>query len=99
MSTDSTTTCTLSDKDLLEPISATGLMQTNQAFLPLQTVNTPSLLGLGRTAPYLHNGALTTIRGRLDQARFAHGAKTDHGDTSKLSDDEMGNLEIYLKSL
>jgi YVTN family beta-propeller protein len=90
---------TLSNKDLLEPIGSDGLMQPNQAFLPLQTVNTPSLLGLGRTAPYLHDGKLPTIGSRIAQARYAKGEKTDHGDTSKLSDEEIGNLEIYLKSL
>jgi mono/diheme cytochrome c family protein len=65
----------------------------------LTQLNTPSLLGLARGGPYLHDGSVLTVRGRLDQARSPHLDGLDHGDTSKLSDQELADLETYLLSL
>lgn len=90
---------TLSSKDRLE-LLVDGLEDhTGQAFPQLQAVNTPSLLGLARTAPYLHDGSVRTLRGRIDQARRPKLDGTDHGDTSMLSDAELDDLEQYLSSL
>ncbi len=55
--------------------------------------NVPSLLGLGRTAPYLHDGSALTL-----DARVA-GSSDDHGEVSSLSADERDDLVAYLRSL
>ncbi len=57
--------------------------------------NTPSLLGISRTAPYLHDGSVLTLKERL-----LKGKETDkHGLTSKLSDEEVNDLVAYLGTL
>ena len=56
--------------------------------------NVPSLLGLGRTAPYLHDGSQLTLEERVfSNTNDAHGA------TSRLSQAERTDLVAYLKSL
>ncbi len=55
--------------------------------------NVPSLLGVGRTAPYLHDGSQLTLSARV------LGNDNRHGDTSLLSTDEKNDLLSYLKSL
>ncbi|HVG56988.1 MAG TPA: hypothetical protein VNA24_00430 [Hyalangium sp.] len=58
-------------------------------------LNTPSLLGLARSAPYLHDGSAQTIKERLLQTR-----RTDqHGKTSILSDPELDDLVEFLRVL
>lgn len=58
-------------------------------------LNTPSLLGLARSAPYLHDGSAASLKERLMQSR-----KSDrHGQTSSLSDAELDDLNEYLLSL
>jgi cytochrome c peroxidase len=54
--------------------------------------NVPSLLGVGRTAPYLHGGQASTLRDVLDLA-------DRHGAASSLSADEREDLVAYLESL
>ncbi len=56
--------------------------------------NVPSLLGLGRTAPYLHDGSQVSLEERI----FAN-AGDRHGVTSTLSQQEKVDLVAYLKSL
>ncbi len=56
--------------------------------------NVPSLLGLGRTAPYLHDGSQLTLEERV----FSN-VGDKHGVTSVLSTDERSDLITYLKSL
>jgi cytochrome c peroxidase len=56
-------------------------------------LNTPSLLGLARTAPYLHDGSAATLEDRLRRSGDAHGK------TSQLSDQQVSDLVAYLKSL
>ncbi|MFZ5471234.1 MAG: c-type cytochrome [Myxococcota bacterium] len=63
--------------------------------LPNGGLNTPSLLNLARTAPYLHDGSATSLRHRLQLSK----ATDQHGLTSPLSDAEMDDLVEYLKSL
>ncbi len=60
----------------------------------LAAVNTPSLLGLRATAPYLHDGSAPTLSALLDTARG--GAM---GDASALSSSEIADLEAFLGSL
>jgi sugar lactone lactonase YvrE len=56
--------------------------------------NVPSLIGVGRTAPYMHDGS----GGSLEQ-RVNYNPDDAHGKTSKLSEEEKAELVRYLKSL
>jgi hypothetical protein len=56
----------------------------------------PMLLGLSTRAPYMHDGCAHTIMDRLTDPQCA-GSK--HGDTSKLSQGDLVDLEAYLQSL
>jgi cytochrome c peroxidase len=58
-------------------------------------LNTPSLLGLARSAPYLHDGSAATLMDRLLATRF----NDQHGKTSQLSDEELGDLVEFLRTL
>lgn len=58
-------------------------------------LNTPSLLGLGRTAPFLHDGSAMTLRARLMQNK----ANNSHGATADLNEAQVSDLVAYLKTL
>jgi YVTN family beta-propeller protein len=58
-------------------------------------LNTPSLLGLGRTGPYLHDGSAATLEARLQRDR----EKDLHGKTSRLTDAELADLAAWLQTL
>ncbi|WP_224242038.1 c-type cytochrome [Hyalangium gracile] len=58
-------------------------------------LNTPSLLGLARSAPYLHDGSADTLKERLLKTRF----NDQHGKTSHLSDQELDDLVEFLRVL
>ena len=73
----------------------TGFVKDNLSLLPHGGLNTPSLLGLARSAPYLHDGSALTLK-----ARIMTGKSSDlHGKTSRLSDTEVDELISYLKGL
>src|SRR5262249_24061805 len=57
--------------------------------------DTPSLRGVARTAPYLHDGRA----GTLEEIFSKHNPKQLHGAAHALSPDEMKDLVAYLKSL
>jgi cytochrome c peroxidase len=57
--------------------------------------DTPSLVELWRTAPYLHDGSAATLRDVLTGAN----QKDQHGVTSRLSPDQTNDLAEYLRSL
>ncbi|MBW3538651.1 MAG: c-type cytochrome [Planctomycetes bacterium] len=57
--------------------------------------DTPTLLGVYRTAPYLHHGRAVTLRDVLTTCN----AGDRHGKTSHLSDAELDDLVEFLKSL
>ena len=58
-------------------------------------LDTPTLVEIWRTAPYLHDGSATTIRDVLTTAN-----KNDqHGKTSHLTADQLNDLIEYLLSL
>ena len=86
---------TLTSDDKLE-ILAGGIEDPNAEFPQLQAVNTPSLLGLARTAPYLHTGKDATLVARVTDSSAIAG---QHGNTSILSQQEQDDLVQYLKSL
>jgi cytochrome c553 len=60
----------------------------------LDDVNTPALVGIDATPPYLHDGSAATLRDVLERARNG-----EMGSTAGLSDQDMRALEAYLKSL
>ena len=57
--------------------------------------DTPSLLGVYRTAPYLHHGKAATLRDVLRK----YNRDDRHGKTSDLTDDQLVDLEEFLKAL
>ena len=57
--------------------------------------DTPSLLELYRTAPYLHDGRAATLKDVLTKCN----PKDQHGLTSKLTEREIEGLIAFLKSL
>jgi YVTN family beta-propeller protein len=58
-------------------------------------LNTPSLLGLARTAPYLHDGSAMTLKERILQTRYTD----QHGKTSQLTNGEIDDLVEFLRTL
>jgi YVTN family beta-propeller protein len=63
--------------------------------LPQRGLNTPSLLALARTAPYLHDGSAADLKARILQGK----ERNQHGATAQLSDGEVDALVAYLKTL
>ncbi|RKG57822.1 hypothetical protein D7V80_39190 [Corallococcus sp. CA054B] len=71
-----------------------GVLQDAKAVIKAG-LNTPSLLGVGRTAPYLHDGSAPTLK-----ARLLNGRETNlHGTTAGLSDEDVDDLVAYLETL
>ena len=62
--------------------------------MPLK-YDTPTLLGIYRSAPYLHDGSAKTLRDVLT----ARNAGDKHGKTSHLSDKQIDDLVEFLKAL
>lgn len=58
-------------------------------------LNTPSLLAVARTGPFLHDGSAPTLESRIRAGQSAN----LHGNTSALTDGEVSDLVAYLKSL
>jgi cytochrome c peroxidase len=59
------------------------------------TFDTPTLVELWRTAPYLHDGSATTMR----EVLTTRNPGDQHGKTSALSAQELDDLCAYLLSL
>ena len=59
-----------------------------------QPFDTPSLVEVWRTAPYLHDGRAATIREVLREYNPAD----RHGVTSNLSDGQIDDLALYVLS-
>ena len=57
--------------------------------------DTPTLLGIYRTAPYLHHGMATT----LEDVLTTQNPNDLHGKTSQLAADQVDDLVAFLKSL
>ncbi|MFG0296100.1 MAG: hypothetical protein ACF8PG_09365 [Maioricimonas sp. JB045] len=57
--------------------------------------DTPTLLGVYRSAPYLHDGSAATLRDVLTTAN----PEDRHGSTSHLSEQEIDDLVEFLKAL
>jgi DNA-binding beta-propeller fold protein YncE len=61
----------------------------------LTGLDTPTLHGLFRSAPYLHDGSAGTLRDVL----VTRNVGDRHGRTSQLSESELSDLELYLLCL
>ena len=61
--------------------------------LPPVPLNTPSLVGLYHSAPYLHDGTAANLFEVLDMTA------TTMGHTAHLSEEEKGDLVAYLLTL
>jgi YVTN family beta-propeller protein len=70
------------------------LTATDQGNVVSQGINVPSLRGLARTAPYLHDGSVATLEQRIRQ-----NPNDKHGVTSNLTDAQVSDLVEFLKSL
>lgn len=57
--------------------------------------DTPTLIEVWRTAPYLHNGAAATMR----EVLTTRNAGDHHGKTSQLTPDQINDLAAYVLSL
>lgn len=57
--------------------------------------DTPTLLGIYRSAPYLHDGSATTLK----QLLTASNPNDQHGKTQNLNDAEISDLMQFLKAL
>ena len=62
---------------------------------PDDEFDTPTLVELWRTAPYLHDGSAATVR----EVLTGHNPREQHGHTAKLTDSELDDLCAYLLSL
>jgi len=62
---------------------------------PSDTFDTPTLVEVWRTAPYLHDGSAATLRDLLTTAN----PSDEHGKTSQLTADEINDLIEYVLSL
>ncbi len=63
---------------------------------PGHLLQVPSLHGIGYRAPFLHNGCAATLRDRFDPAC---GGGDQHGRTSQLGEEQIGDLIQYLGTL
>ncbi len=71
-----------------------GQVPDNAKYLP-QGLNTPSLIGISHSAPYLHDGSAPTLKLRILQGKEGN----QHGLTANLSETEVDDLVAYVKSL
>jgi hypothetical protein len=58
-------------------------------------IDTPTLLGVWETAPYLHDGSAPTLRDVLTTAN----PRDEHGFVSSLASEEVDQLVAYLQQL
>lgn len=73
----------------------TGPVPDREEFLFHGGLNTPSLLGIARTAPFLHDGSAPTLKARILMGK----EQNRHGQTSQLSAQEVDDLVAYVRSL
>jgi hypothetical protein len=63
---------------------------------PGHELQVPSLHGVGYRAPFIHNGCAKTLEDRFDPSC---GGGDQHGHTSQLDGEQIGDLIAYLKTL
>jgi len=62
---------------------------------PTRTLDTPSLLGLSKSAPYLYDGRAKTI----EEVLTTHNQNERHGHVAELSERERQDLIVFLETL
>jgi len=62
---------------------------------PTELFDTPTLVELWRTAPYLHDGSAATLR----EVVTTRNRSDEHGRTTQLTPGEVDDLVVYLQSL
>jgi len=62
---------------------------------PSDRFDTPTLVEIWRTAPYLHDGSAASVRDVVT----GRNPRDEHGNTSKFSKQELDDLCSYLLSL
>ena len=62
---------------------------------PTYFMDTPSLLGIWRSAPYLYDGRSADLKSLLTK----HNGANRHGDTQSLTDSEIDTLAYFLETL
>lgn len=72
-----------------------GTGHDDQSELIGPTFDTPTLVGVYRTAPYLHHGKAATLL----EVFTKYNLRDEHGRTSQLSEDQLADLVEYLKAL
>lgn len=87
--TDSSFDFDLHDVGTIRPSSGSRLGE------PLTGLDTPTLLGVWDSAPYLHDGRAPDLRAVL----ITHNPDNRHGQTTQLSPDEIDDLVAYLMQL
>src|SRR5262249_29144407 len=60
-----------------------------------ESLQVPTLIGVGWRAPYMHDGCAATLEDRFDPSCGG----LQHGNTSSLSRDQISDLIAYLQSL
>lgn len=80
---------------LLHDVGTLGPGSGQRLGMPLAGLDTPTLHGLWRTPPYLHDGSAAT----LDEVIGAKNPNDEHGVTSALSAEERAALVAYLLCL
>jgi cytochrome c peroxidase len=81
--------------DLFSDLGSYDVGTQNALDKPTDEFDTPSLIELWRTAPYLHDGSAATVRDVL----LSRNPRDQHGSTSKLTSAELDDLGAYLLSL
>ncbi len=76
-------------------VAAEGRIVFDRPEFNAKGLNTPSLLGISRSAPYLHDGSAVTLRARIMQNK----SSDLHGKTAQLTETEVSDLVTYLKTL
>jgi len=84
-----------SARGLLHDVGTIKASSGTRAKGPLLGIDTPTLLGVWETAPYLHDGSAATLRDVLTTAN----SKDQHGFVSSLGKDEVDQLVAYLQQL
>lgn len=75
--------------------ASSGPVTDRQEFLFHGGLNTPSLLGIARSAPFLHDGSAPTLKARILQGKD----QNKHGKTAALTADEVDDLVAFVRAL
>jgi YVTN family beta-propeller protein len=84
-----------SSRGMLHDVGTIKPSSGNRSGGPLLGIDTPTLLGIWETAPYLHNGSAPTLRDVLTTAN----PKDSHGFTSELTSTQVDQLVAFLQQL